>query len=339
MHHMAFHACRHALGLDIGGANVKGAHSDGHARTLPFELWKRPAQLSEKLRSVLDGLPTADLLTATMTGELCDCFATKRAGVHFILDAVDAVRGNRQARIWHSEGRLVTLDEARANPLGVAAANWLAVATFAARRLDDQSGLVIDIGSTTTDIVPFSVGRAVPMGRTDATRLRCQELIYTGVRRTPVCALLGLEVTAELFATTHDAYLILGRVAEDETDCLTADGRPATRTGARARLARMVGADAETCSDAEVYALANRVEEVQVEAIRRGIFEVAQHLRQPPQAAVLAGSGEFLARRVLASVPDLARLRIWSLATELGPELSQVACAYALAQLARGLLE
>src|SRR6202030_2937868 len=108
------------------------------------------------------------------------------------------------------------------------------------------SGLLIDVGSTTTDVIPLSGGRAVPRGVTDAARLQTSELVYTGARRTPVCALVHEGVAAELFATTLDVYLTLGAFAEDSsTD--TADGRPATRPRAHARLARMRGGDAEPC--------------------------------------------------------------------------------------------
>ena len=40
------------LALDVGGANIKAAHGSGSARTLPFELWKRPDELGR----VLDAL-------------------------------------------------------------------------------------------------------------------------------------------------------------------------------------------------------------------------------------------------------------------------------------------
>ena len=37
------------IGLDIGGANIKTAHENGHARTVPFEVWKRPDELGEAI--------------------------------------------------------------------------------------------------------------------------------------------------------------------------------------------------------------------------------------------------------------------------------------------------
>src|SRR5262249_11605561 len=79
------------LGLDVGGANLKSAHvgpAGPGARSLPFALWRLPADLAGALRDLVGPFPPADVVAVTMTGELCDCFADKREGVHAILGAV-----------------------------------------------------------------------------------------------------------------------------------------------------------------------------------------------------------------------------------------------------------
>src|SRR5262245_49045123 len=155
------------LGLDIGGANLKAAHSGGGARLRRFELWKQAGRLPQALAEVIGTLPAFDVLAATMTGELCDCFETRRQGVHAILDAVEAVAGPRPVRVWRNDGRLVDVVAARAAPLQAAAANWLALATYAGRFAPEGSALLVDVGSTTTDVVPLWQGEPVPQGRTD----------------------------------------------------------------------------------------------------------------------------------------------------------------------------
>src|SRR5205807_39982 len=121
----------------------------------------------------------------------CDCFETKRQGVLFLLDAVAQAAGATPVQVWRNDGRFVGLSFAPLDPLPVAAANWLALAMFVGRYAARGAALLIDIGSTTTDIVPLRDGCPVPVGRTDRDRLRSGELVYTGVRRTPVCAVLG----------------------------------------------------------------------------------------------------------------------------------------------------
>src|SRR5262249_57821554 len=121
--------------------------------------------------------------------------------------------GRTPVRVWLAEGRLVDLLEARREPLLAAAANWLALATFAGRLVPEGPAVLIDAGSTTTDLVPLHDGRPVPQGRTDAERLACGELVYSGVRRTPVCALLD-GVAAEGFAPTPHVSPVLGKLRE-----------------------------------------------------------------------------------------------------------------------------
>jgi probable H4MPT-linked C1 transfer pathway protein len=319
------------LALDIGGANLKGAHSGGAAALQSFELWKDPARLPDALGAFLLRFPPFDALAVTMTGELCDCFESKRQGVQVILDAVDSVGSIIPIRVWRNDGRLVSLEEARTCPLRVAATNWLALATYSARLA--CAGLLLDIGSTTTDIIPFFQGKPQPLGLTDPERLRSRELVYTGTRRTPVCTLLGLEGAAEFFASTEDVYLILGHLNEQPLDRRTADARPATVECAHSRLARMLCADRETCS-AEIQVLAEEVRDRQLEGIRQGLRKVAAHLPQPPEAVVIAGSGEFLARLALAGEPPLTDVPVISLADKFGTSISEAACAYALMRLA-----
>src|SRR5262249_37864165 len=155
---------------------------------------------------------------------------------------------------------------------------------------------------TTTDIIPLLDGRSIPQGRNDPERLHSRELVYTGVRRTPVCALLGAEGAAELFATSLDVHLVLGHLPEDANDHDTADGRPATRSAALARLARMRCADAETCTEKDVLDLARDLADRQLHWIVNGLRAVLERLPAPPRAVVTAGSGEFLAQAAVRQV-------------------------------------
>src|SRR5687768_6837950 len=121
------------LALDIGGANIKAADGRGYAESNPFPLWKEPHSLSQQIRSMISEAPACDHLVVTMTGELADCFATKADGVKFILKAVASGSDNRHTRVYRVDGKLVTPVVAANAPMLVAAANWHALASFAAR--------------------------------------------------------------------------------------------------------------------------------------------------------------------------------------------------------------
>jgi probable H4MPT-linked C1 transfer pathway protein len=322
------------LGLDVGGANLKAVHTDGTARTVPFALWQRPAELPAALATLIRDMPRCDRLAVTMTGELCDCYESKRQGVAAILDAIQDSAGGVPVQVWGTDGRFAAPREAKDGYLLTASANWHALATWAGRHVPDGPALLVDIGSTTTDIVPLLNGKPVSKGRTDPERLRHSELVYLGVRRTPLAVLMHGDGAAELFATTLDLFLLLGWHEEDPNDCDTADGRPATRICAHARLARMLCADLETSTEQErkdwTHLLLLRV----LTDLATAVIRVARTLPAPPQTVIVAGTGEKLARKVLEFQSVFPLGKGVSLSNVLGPARSAAACAHAVAVLA-----
>lgn len=324
------------LGLDIGGANLKAAHTVGVARSMAYALWRRPEGLADALRALIASLPPADRLAVTMTGELCDCWESKRHGVAAILDAVRASADALPLYVWTNQGCFVDPATAHTQALAVASANWLALATLAARLASHGPALLLDIGTTTTDLVPLLDGRPVPRGRTDPERLHCGELYYAGWKRTPVCALPQTGVVGEFFATMHDVYLVLGTVPEHADDRDTADGQPATRVAAARRLARMVLADLETSSAQQRAELARQWSDTHLGGIARAIDRVVGAMSTPPRTLITSGSGEFLIpalQRMDRFPAVLRRCPRVSLHEHLGPERSAAACAHAVATL------
>lgn len=330
------------IGLDIGGANLKA--SDGQARSLsqPFAMWEKPELLAATLQAMLNCFRPFDAVALTMTGELADCFNTKSEGVEHITHAVEeAVRC--PVHVWQTVGEFVAPDVAREFPVLTAAANWHALATWAGRMASQEAGLLIDVGSTTCDVIPLLDGMPVPQGRTDLERLLSGELIYTGVRRTPVCAVADsvpigdqqCPIAAELFATMEDVSLILEEINEDQQRRDTADGRPATRKAAFGRLARMQCCDATELTEWQIVAVAKSLRGRQLQLLQASAERVMRQLPSKPRTVLLSGEGEFLARMVLSKLTELSAAQILSLTNALGANHSEAACAYALARLGR----
>jgi (4-(4-[2-(gamma-L-glutamylamino)ethyl]phenoxymethyl)furan-2-yl)methanamine synthase len=334
------------IALDVGGANIKVAHSSGAARTVPFEVWKRPDELADKIAAITATMPSTDCAAVTMTAELCDCYPTKAVGVDAVLDAVIDGLPARLIAVWGVDGLFHSVQEIRVQPLLAAAANWIALATVAARLILDRRGLLIDIGSTTTDLIPLASGLVMARGKSDTERLQTGELVYAGVRRTPLCALatelpirgVGTGLAAEIFASTLDVYLTLGEIASNLADLDTADGRPATVDAARDRLARMVCADRELVTADDALALAQAADRVLLDRLMFAADRACGPTIGRPQAAVVSGSGEFLARRLAGKLcePDGP---IVSLKEAWGPLASAASCAFALLKLARERLQ
>jgi probable H4MPT-linked C1 transfer pathway protein len=340
------------IGWDVGGANIKAARIGAYAEhddtvrlpvgfERPFALWREPHRLPAVLSEVSDLLGNARTMALTMTAELADCFATKREGVAFVIDAFRAVFPACELWVYGVDGRFRSADEARRCPRQVAAANWMASAALLAQTFPDA--LLIDVGGTTTDIIPIAGGRVVARGRSDRSRLRTGELVYTGSLRTPVCATVRsvplragtCRVAAELFAVAADVHLWLGRINEADYTCDTPDGRGRGQRDAGARLARMVCADLETLGDADITAIANHVARAQVRQIGRGVRQVMQRLGREypswPGIAVLAGAGSFLAQRAAEEAGLAAR----DMAIDVGTDAARSAPAAAVAHLLR----
>jgi probable H4MPT-linked C1 transfer pathway protein len=335
------------VALDIGGANLKAADGLGWSASAVFPLWLRWRELPEALATlVAERRP--ERLVATMTGEICDCYPSRAAGVAHITESLQAASTtagcHEPPTVYLVDGRIVAATEAIGEWRLAAASNWHALARLAATLVPSGTGLLLDIGSTTTDIVPFRDGQPAPRASDDAGRMLARELVYTGVERTPVAAVAPClphrgklrPVASERFADSRDAWLVLGALAEDPLAGDTADGGPATRDAARVRLARTMLLDPGDFTATDAFEAADAIAARQADLIASALEHVAAAGDGPPETIVLAGHGDRLATRAL----DHAgwRPRIERLADAIGPAAARAAPAHALAVLARGTI-
>jgi probable H4MPT-linked C1 transfer pathway protein len=303
------------VGWDLGGAHVKVAAVDARGRPVaalqvPCALWRGLDQLEDALEQALAGLPAgADDArhAATMTGELADLFADRSQGVQRIVATLSRRFGDRNVRVFAGERGFLDTEHALRYWADVASANWLATAQLIADRLGDA--LLVDLGSTTTDLVAVRAGRVQATGRRDFERLVSGELVYTGVVRTALMAIadaiefegLRVPLMAEHFATMADVYRLTGQLDERCDQHPSADGAEKTRQASARRLARMIGLDARERPLQSWQTLAASFRASQVQRILRAAQQVLLNTAVAPAAAIVAaGSGAFL-------VPELAR--------------------------------
>lgn len=312
------------LGIDIGGANTKIASSDGKLVELHYlPLWKN-SRLPEALLDISARL-VPEKVGVVITGELADCFPDKEAGLSYIIDAVNNAFG--EAWFLDSSGAF-TKEKKRS----IAAANWMASALIVGRDFGDC--IFVDTGSTTTDIIPIKKGKPLA-AVTDFERLRRSELVYSGALRTNIAALLdnvdvsgaSSRTSSELFAITADAYLVLGKISQDDYTCDTPDGAGKTVLDARRRLARVVCADLTEIKEEDIVSIAHQVMEKQVMDIADAINEVAKS--HELKKIVACGLGEFLVKEAV----DEPGFDIILMSERYGKELSKVFPAYAVARL------
>jgi (4-(4-[2-(gamma-L-glutamylamino)ethyl]phenoxymethyl)furan-2-yl)methanamine synthase len=298
------------MGWDLGGAHLKAARiAAGRvsgAASVACPLWQGLDKLDAAFAAVRQQLGEADLHAVTMTGELSDIFASRAEGVEKLCGVTAATLPGKIAVYGGNAGWLdVTEASKRADLVG--SANWHATATWAAESYRDA--LFIDMGSTTTDIIPIAGGRLTTRAWSDAERLEAGELVYTGATRTFLMAVAQrvpfrgawTPVMNEYFASTADVHRILGDLPEEADRLPAADSRAKDFSGSRARLARMIGRDAGEAEDWEWRNLAAFFAGAQIQAVQDAAVQVTSATRLSDGAPVVAaGIGRFVVAKLAA---------------------------------------
>jgi probable H4MPT-linked C1 transfer pathway protein len=309
------------LGLDIGGANTKAAYiqtregviKDVQIRVESFPVWKYPQKLIQVLQKLKEAVGSKfEVVGVTMTAELSDVYQTKQEGVEHILGCIKEVFTDTPVYILNTDACLKSLKEALAEPFGIAAANWVATGWLVLQYFENC--VVIDVGSTSTSIIPIVSGKLVALGKTDLDKLVCGELVYTGSLRTNLAAIVQTvpvggvvsTVSSELFALSGDVHLILGNIKSEQYTCETADGRGTTRREALTRLARLLCADTEMLAEKELVKIAQYIYEKQVQQIVTGLSQVYKRVKNVASTKVpivVAGLGkDFLAGKAAEQI-------------------------------------
>jgi len=264
------------LTFDIGGANTKKlvlmeGKIRSHIHYFPF--WRKKDEFARFLGGIME---EADKIAVTMTAELSDVFNSRREGVEYILEACENVM--EHPLYLSIRRRLLYRDEVK-DPLELAAANWVASLYYMEKKFG--MGILVDVGSTTTDILPFSKGKILT-GKNDLERLERGELVYTGFLRTPVPAITDklpyrgglLPISSEYFAITADVYNILGMIAE--YSCDTPDEKGKGKIDSMRRIARLLCSDLEDIGEDVLKKICRYLHEKQVEIISTSLMNVSR---------------------------------------------------------------
>ena len=337
------------IGWDIGGAHQKAVLTDAGGTALQAvqvacPLWRGLGELSGAVDQVLGQLSHKPAQHAiTMTGELADIFPDRDTGVSQIAETMSR-HLQCQPRFYAGMAGLVSATDVPRHITAIASANWLASAEFVARQV--KSALFIDIGSTTADLMLLNGGQPKNRGFSDAERLQYEELVYTGVVRTPLMSLAERvpfngewqTLAAEHFATTADVYRLTGDLDEADDMAETADGAQKTLQHSARRLARMIGRDASDAPLSAWIALAHNFKQIQLNRLRNAAMRgFSRNLSGQQTLIIGAGCGSFLAcelaRQMSCEYRD-ARTLIKASTPEVGRRASVCLPAYAVACLA-----
>ena len=339
-------------GWDIGGAHLKLARLGSNGvitgvRQIACPLWRGIGELPRACALIDFPIAEEDAVHAiTMTGELCDIFDDRGDGVRQILAAVAPLLGTpADIRVYGGyQGWLSPTQATGDYVLSVASANWLALAAFAAELLGD--GLLIDVGSTTTDIITIAGGDARCLGADDVSRLGLEELVYTGVVRTPVMAVCRTvpyrghwhNLTSENFATMADVYRIVGQLRQQDDLMQPPDNRGKDVDASIQRLARMLGEDRAAGPAHDIYEVAAYIARVQRRIIDDAVsLNISRDCFTGPITTLVgAGVGRFVVEQ-MAHARGMDYQRFDALVGAdgvLADEVSTAAPAVAVAKLA-----
>jgi probable H4MPT-linked C1 transfer pathway protein len=284
-------------GYDIGGAHLKVALTeDGHTiavEQIACPLWQGLDRLEAAFAQVAPLTGRAERFAATMTGEMCELFPDRRNGVQSLVACLIPILGP-ETRIWMGPRGFGNAQQAHQHHACVASTNFLATATLVGKRLGD--GLLIDMGSTTTDIIPVSASRPCPRGLTDGARLATSELVYTGLTRSDVATVArdvifkgrAQRLAAGNFATMADVHRILGELPDDADHHETSDQRGKSLDESVARFARSLGHDSQDATLDDWRHAARDIADQQMRAIRDACSQVLTATPLPDDAPVIA---------------------------------------------------
>ena len=297
----------HVIGWDIGGAHIKAAVLKGgriqHVEQQACPLWKGIEYLHSAVNAILDRIATLPTLHAvTMTGELVDCFESRRHGVDAIIAAMQQLLPHADLAIYAGNRGFLSPADLMADdyPL-IASANWLASAALTASKI--KAALMVDIGSTTTDIILLDQHHVMATGYTDYQRLVSGELLYTGVVRTAVMALCReaefrgqtMGLMAEYFATMADVYRLTGELPLEHDQTETADGQDKSLTASAIRLSRMTGYEFDSSEWPIWHDFAQQLRQQHLEQIETACLrQLQRHVQREQVILVGAGVGRFL---------------------------------------------
>jgi len=337
------------FGWDVGGAHLKAVMLDGNRQILhivqhPCPLWRGLDQLDTALQHILSHWGGRAVTHAiTMTGELADIFPDRAQGVQQIAERMVRQLGGQKSSFYAGPEGFVALPLVQTHAAVIASANWHASATCVAHSVCE--GLLIDIGSTTTDIIPISSAGPMAQGYTDSERMRHDELMYTGVVRTPVMAVAQAlpfngawqSVAAEHFATMGDVYRLTGQLLPQDDMAETADGQGKTTLDSARRLARMIGYDHQDAELSQWRELAKACRSQQLHRLQCGVERVLSATKLSMEAPLIgAGAGKFLAEMLAYRLdrPFVDAAGLIASVPEFQSSVGLCLPAYAVAQLA-----
>lgn len=240
------------IGWDIGGANTKICVFDSNYNIIDtysenLKIWENFSNLRSLFTKVYNKYETYEVSNfITITAESCDNFLERNDG---ILKIIELCKNHMLGKNFYfsNDGNYIDYSAALLKPNKLFSTNWMLSLNFL--NLSRDIDVLIDIGSTTTDIIYKNM--SVKDNVSDYQRLCNNTLVYVGVVRTPLSMLIDSvnyrnnlsPLINEVYATTGDIFNITKDIDFTNSHYRGADGKSFTRENSLIRLGRNIGFD------------------------------------------------------------------------------------------------
>ena len=289
------------IGWDIGGAHIKAAKIDFKKKTsktkqLYSPIWKNVNYLKKSIKLIKKKLGKTNYHAITMTAELSDIFPDRKNGVKHIINLSSKILGEKNI-FFYSKKNFLKKKLAIKKPFELNSMNWHATASFVSNFFPNC--ILVDIGSTTSDIIPIKNKEIISKDVSDYQRLKSNELIYLGVLRTPIQAVERKKnLINENFANLSDVYRVLNKIPSTFDLLPTLDSKTKNKHDSARRIARIFGKDYKKNHFLKWKKIAYQIEGEHLKILKSVIkkIEKKNFLKKVP--IIGAGIGEFLVKKI-----------------------------------------
>ena len=293
------------LGWDIGGANTKVCVFDQNSiiinlHTKNIKVWDNFSDIKLFFKYISNIYKNYEIYNfITITAESCDNFTDRKHGMTSILEnCSNHIIGNKL--FYTNANKFVDYNSAINKTEKLFSTNWMLTSKFLNSKKNID--LIIDIGSTTTDIIfkDMHIGNNI----NDYMRLVNKTLLYQGVVRTPLSMMAdnvlyrgnNISLVNEVFATTGDIFNLNNDIDFSKLDYLGSDNLQFTKVNSFTRLARIIGLDYKESEREHLIVLSkyfkelfilkiienikiifsNKIEDITISAIGEGRFLIEE---------------------------------------------------------------
>ena len=290
------------IGWDIGGANTKVCIFDEslniiEVKSKNINLWENFEELNYYFQEISKPYINYDVQNfITITAESCDNFNNRHTGIYSILENCNLNMYGK--KLYYSNiDKYLIYDDALKNPDSLFSTNWMLTLKYLNKIKNVD--LIVDIGSTTTDIIYKHM--SITENIDDHKRLVNNSLLYAGVIRTPLPMIVNnvnflsneVPLINEVFSTTGDIFNITNDIDFNQLDYIGADNLNYTKKNSFVRIARSLGLDYDNSMKSEIIKVSSTIKNNFIDIIYEKIKLIFKGYKAELKLSSI-GEGSFL---------------------------------------------